>query len=68
MVDQAMATKLIWDNWGTRSGIDRRQRRDQFPFPDRRKRTERRSGFDRRKVFFLQRRTELDLREAFREI
>ena len=68
MVDQAMASKLIWDNWGTRSGIDRRQRRDQCPFPDRRKRTERRSGIDRRKVFFLQRRTELDLREAFREL
>jgi hypothetical protein len=63
-----MAAKFIWDNWGTRSGLDRRQRQVQYPFPDRRKRTERRSGFDRRKVFYLERRTEIDLREAFREL
>jgi hypothetical protein len=63
-----MAEQLIWDNWGTRSGIDRRQRQESHPFPNRRKRTERRNGFDRRKLLFIQRRRKLDLREAYREL
>jgi hypothetical protein len=68
LVGSIMAAKLIWDNWGTRSGIDRRQRQDPWPFADRRKRTERRSGSDRRKSFYIHRRTALDLREAFRDL
>ena len=63
-----MTAKFIWDNWGTRSGIDRRQRQEPYHFEDRRRRTERRCGIDRRKLFFIQRRMELDLREAFREL
>jgi hypothetical protein len=63
-----MATKMIWDNWGTRSGIDRRQCKEPYQFEDRRRRTERRSGFDRRKLFYIQRRIALDLREAFRDL
>ena len=63
-----MATKMIWDNWGTRSGFDRRQRKEFYPFEDRRRRTERRSGMDRRKLSYIQRRTALDLREAFRNL
>lgn len=66
--EMTMATKMIWDNWGTRSGIDRRQRKEAYPSEDRRRRTERRSGFDRRKLFYIQRRAALDLREAFRDL
>ena len=68
LVGLIMAAKLIWDNWGTRSGIDRRQRQGPCPFVDRRKRTERRSGSDRRKNFYIHRRTAIDLREAFRDL
>jgi len=63
-MNQAIAN----DNWGTRSGIDRRQRNMAIDIPDRRVRTERRSGLDRRRPLYLRYRVELDLRQAFRDL
>lgn len=62
------AIKYIHDNWGTRSGIDRRQKNRLYLGPERRVRTERRSGFDRRRLSFVQRRAVMDLREAYRDL
>ncbi|MBT8331146.1 MAG: hypothetical protein KJP06_02350 [Deltaproteobacteria bacterium] len=62
------AIKYIHDNWGTRSGIDRRQKNRLYLGPERRVRTERRSGFDRRRLSFVQRRSVMDLREAYRDL
>ncbi|MDJ0985622.1 MAG: hypothetical protein QNJ26_08765 [Desulfobacterales bacterium] len=62
------AIKYIHDNWGTRSGLDRRQNSGIYLGPERRVRTERRSGFDRRRLSFVQRRAVMDLREAFRDL
>jgi hypothetical protein len=56
------------DNWGTRCGVDRRQRTMPIDIPDRRVRTERRSGLDRRRPLYLRYREELDLRQAFRDL
>lgn len=56
------------DNWGTRSGVDRRQKNGTYAGPERRIRTERRSGIDRRRLSFIQRRTVFDLREAYRDL
>ena len=56
------------DNWGTRSGVDRRKKNGTYEGPERRIRTERRSGVDRRKLSFIQRRTVFDLREAYRDL
>jgi hypothetical protein len=61
-------TKYFHDNWGTRSGIDRRQKNGLYLGPERRIRTERRSGFDRRRLSFVQRRAVMDLREAYRDL
>ena len=60
--------KYFHDNWGTRSGIDRRQKNGIYLGPERRIRTERRSGFDRRRLSFVQRRAVFDLREAYRDL
>jgi hypothetical protein len=62
------AIKYFHDNWGTRSGNDRRQKNGIYLGPERRVRTERRSGFDRRRHSFIQRRSVFDLREAYREL
>lgn len=62
------ATKYFHDNWGTRSGIDRRQNNGLYPGTERRIRTERRSGFDRRRLSFVKRRAVMDLREAYRDL
>jgi hypothetical protein len=62
------STKYFPDNWGTRSGVDRRQKNGTYEGPERRIRTERRSGVDRRKLSFIQRRTVFDLREAYRDL
>jgi hypothetical protein len=62
------ATKYFHDNWGTRSGIDRRQTNGLYLGPEKRVRTERRSGFDRRRLFFVKRRAVMDLREAYRDL
>ena len=62
------AAKYFHDNWGTRSGIDRRQQNGLYLGPERRVRTERRSGFDRRRLSFVQRRAVMDLREAYRDL
>ncbi|MGD1967669.1 MAG: hypothetical protein PVF24_07230 [Desulfobacterales bacterium] len=62
------AIKYIHDNWGTRSGLDRRKKNGFYIGPERRIRTERRSGFDRRRLSFIQRRTVMDLREAYRDL
>lgn len=61
------AIKYFPDNWGTRSGLDRRQKNGAFAGPERRRRTERRSGIDRRKLSFIGRRAVFDLREAYRD-
>jgi len=66
--DVPLAIKYFHDNWGTRSGIDRRQKNGAYLGPERRRRTERRSGFDRRRHSFVQRRTVFDLREAYRDL
>jgi hypothetical protein len=66
--DAPLAMKYFHDNWGTRSGIDRRQKNGAYLGPERRKRTERRSGFDRRRLSFIQRRAVFDLREAYRDL
>jgi hypothetical protein len=60
--------KYLPDNWGTRTGIDRRQKNGTYVGPERRIRTERRSGVDRRKLSFIQRRAVFDLREAYRDL
>lgn len=60
--------KYFHDNWGTRSGIDRRKKNGFYLGPERRLRTERRSGFDRRRLSFIQRRAMMDLREAYRNL
>lgn len=60
--------KYYHDNWGTRSGVDRRKKNGIHLGHERRKRTERRSGFDRRRLSFIQRRTVFDLREAYRDL
>jgi hypothetical protein len=60
--------KYLPDNWGTRTGIDRRQKNGTYVGPERRMRTERRSGVDRRKLSFIQRRAVFDLREAYRDL
>jgi hypothetical protein len=62
------AIKYFHDNWGTRSGVDRRQNNDDYVGSERRVRTERRSGIDRRKLSFIQRRAVFDLREAYRDL
>ena len=62
------AIKYFHDNWGTRSGLDRRQKNGGYLGPERRKRTERRSGCDRRRLSFVQRRAVFDLREAYRDL
>ena len=62
------AIKYLPDNWGTRSGLDRRQKNGAYAGPERRIRTERRSGTDRRKLSFIQRRAVFDLREAYRDL
>jgi hypothetical protein len=62
------AIKYFHDNWGTRSGVDRRKKNGVYLGPERRMRTERRSGFDRRRLSFVQRRTVFDLREAYRDL
>ncbi|MGD8962422.1 MAG: hypothetical protein PVF29_08035 [Desulfobacterales bacterium] len=62
------AIKCFHDNWGTRSGIDRRQKNGLYLGPERRIRTERRSGFDRRRLSFVQRRAVMDLRAAYRDL
>ncbi len=66
--DAPLAIKYFHDNWGTRSGIDRRQKNGAYLGLERRRRTERRSGFDRRRHSFVQRRTVFDLREAYRDL
>ena len=66
--DASLAVKYFHDNWGTRSGIDRRRKNGVYPGPERRIRTERRSGSDRRRLSFVQRRAVLDLREAYRDL
>lgn len=63
-----METQTIGDNWGTRSGLDRRRCKVAIHFPERRRRVERRGGHDRRRLFYLYRRTELDLRGAYRAL
>jgi hypothetical protein len=60
--------KYFPDNWGTRSGVDRRKKNGAYLGQERRMRTERRSGVDRRKLSFVQRRTVFDLREAYRDL
>jgi hypothetical protein len=60
--------RYLPDNWGTRTGIDRRQKNGTYVGPERRIRTERRSGVDRRKLSFIQRRAVFDLREAYRDL
>ena len=62
------AIKYFPDNCGRRSGIDRRQGNGTYAGPERRIRTERRSGSDRRKLSFIQRRAVFDLREAYRDL
>jgi hypothetical protein len=62
------AIKYFHDNWGTRSGVDRRKKNGEYLGPERRIRTERRSGFDRRRLSFVHRRTMFDLREAYRDL
>ena len=62
------AIKYFHDNWGTRSGVDRREKNGVYLGPERRMRTERRSGSDRRRLSFVQRRTVFDLREAYRDL
>jgi hypothetical protein len=62
------AIKYFHDNWGTRSGVDRRKKNGVYLGPERRMRTERRSGSDRRRLSFVQRRTVFDLREAYRDL
>jgi hypothetical protein len=62
------AIKYYPDNWGTRSGVDRRKKSGAYAGPERRIRTERRSGIDRRKLLFIQRRAVFDLREAYRDL
>jgi len=62
------AIKYFPDNWGTRSGADRRKKNGAYVGPERRIRTERRSGADRRKLSFIQRRAVFDLREAYRDL
>ena len=62
------AAKYLHDNWGTRSGTDRRQKNGLYLGPERRIRTERRSGFDRRRLSFVNRRAVMDLREAYRDL
>ena len=66
--DAIQVTKYFHDNWGTRSGIDRRQKNGFYLGPERRIRTERRSGFDRRRLSFINRRAVMDLREAYRDL
>jgi len=66
--DAPPAMKHFHDNWGTRSGVDRRNKNGIYLGPERRKRTERRSGSDRRRLSFIQRRTVFDLREAYRDL
>ncbi|MCK5418896.1 MAG: hypothetical protein V3V51_00120 [Desulfobacterales bacterium] len=66
--DAPLAIKYFHDNWGTRSGIDRRHKNGVYLGSERRRRTERRSGFDRRRLSFVQRRTVFDLREAYRDL
>jgi hypothetical protein len=61
-------TQYFHDNWGTRSGIDRRKKNGLYLGPERRIRTERRSGFDRRRLSFVSRRAVMDLREAYRDL
>ncbi|MFC1881160.1 hypothetical protein ACFL2S_06650 [Thermodesulfobacteriota bacterium] len=56
------------DSWGTRSGVDRRQDNMAIDIPDRRVKTERRCGRDRRRLLYLKYRVELDLRQAFRNL
>lgn len=60
--------KYLPDNWGTRTGIDRRKKNGTYLGPERRIRTERRSGVDRRRLSFIQRRAVFDLREAYRDL
>lgn len=62
------AIKYFPDNWGTRSGVDRRKKNGTYGGPERRIRTERRCGMDRRKLSFIQRRAVFDLREAYRDL
>ena len=62
------AITYFHDNWGTRSVFDRRQKNGIYLGPERRKRTERRSGFDRRRLSFVQRRAVFDLRAAYRDL
>ena len=66
--DASLAVKYFHDNWGTRSGIDRRRKNGVYLGPERRRRTERRSGSDRRRLSFVQRRAVFDLREAYRDL
>jgi hypothetical protein len=66
--DAVTSTKYFHDNWGTRSGTDRRQNNALYLGPERRIRTERRSGFDRRRLSFVKRRAVMDLREAYRDL
>ena len=66
--DAPPGMKYIHDNWGTGSGADRRKKNGIYLSQERRKRTERRSGSDRRRLSFIQRRTVFDLREAYRDL
>jgi hypothetical protein len=66
--DAIQVTKYFHDNWGTRSGIDRRQKNGFYAGPERRIRTERRSGFDRRRLSFVNRRAVMDFRAAYRDL
>ena len=66
--DADTAAKYFHDNWGARSGTDRRQKNGLYLGPERRIRTERRSGFDRRRLSFVNRRAVMDLREAYRDL
>ena len=66
--DAPPGMKFIHDNWGTRSGVDRRKKNGIYLGQENRKRTERRSGSDRRRLSFIQRRTVFDLREAYRDL
>ena len=66
--DAPPGLKYIHDNWGTRSGVDRRKKNGVYLGQEKRKRTERRSGSDRRRLSFIQRRTVFDLREAYRDL
>ena len=66
--DASLAVKYFHDNWGTRSGIDRRRKNGVYLGSERRRRTERRSGSDRRRLSFVQRRAVFDLREAYRDL